>query len=128
MGAEIQGSFGGRVTIAFGSLKLVATEAAIKLDPATAEVSAKANQDGSAAYESKPELVGAEMTLRNVGDINWSLLNQQYGNVTIVEQTNGRTHLFTGTRFIGKPSVDISTGDVSGLRIAGGTYQFRAQS
>lgn len=125
---EVQGQFGGRVTCTFGTQSLTIADAEVKLSPATAEVSAKANQDGTAAYEVKPELVGAEIEFRNVGDINWATFTMLYGNVTIKEVDSGRTHLFTNTRFIGKPDVNVSTGAVAGLKIAGGTYQFLPNS
>lgn len=128
MASEVQGQFGGIVTCTFGNQSLTIGEAAVKLSPATAEVSAKANQDGTAAYEVKPELVGGECEFRNVGDINWATMNMQYGNITIKEVSNGRTHLFTNTRFIGKPDNDLSTGAIAGLKWAGGTYQFLASS
>ncbi len=125
---EVQGQFGGIVSITFGTLSLTLDESAVKLSPALAEVTAQANQDGTAAYIVKPELVGAEVSFRNVADVNWSTMNMQYGNVTIKEVSNGRTHLFTNTRCIGKPDVDVSTGAVTGLKFAGGTYAYLPNS
>lgn len=125
---EIQGQFGGRVTFTFGQTTIPPAEAEIKLSPAVVEVSAKANQDATAAYELKPVLVGAEIDFRNVGDIDWSAIMFQTGNVTITELDNGRTHLFTATRLVGKPEVNVSTGEVKGLKVEGGKYQFLANS
>jgi hypothetical protein len=124
MTSEVQGQFGGRVAITFGTLSLVIAEAEVKLSPSTTEVSAKANQDGSAAYEVKVLLVGGECEFRNVNDTNWSTFNMQYGNVTVTEIDSGRTHLFTNTRFVGTPDVNVSSGAITGLKWAGGTYQF----
>lgn len=123
MAQETQGQFGGRVTFKFGTQFIVIAEAEVKIDPATFDVSARPNQDGTAAYEMKPVLVGADVEFRNVGDVDWNAILLQIGNVTIVEETNGRTHLFTGTRLVGKPQVNVSTGIVSGLRVEGGQYQ-----
>lgn len=128
MAQEVQGQFGGLITFKFGTLTIPPSEAQIKIHPAIFEIMSKANQDGSAAYEMKPELVGAEIEFRNVGDVNWNGILLQIGNVTITEQSNGRTHLFTNTRLTGKPVVDTSTGVVSGLRVSGGQYQFTPQS
>lgn len=128
MANEVQGQFGGRVTFTFGQNAFTLAEAEVKLSPAVVEYSAKANQDGSAAYEGKPSLVGAEFDFRNVGDVDWSALMFQTGDVTIAELDNGRTHLFTSTRFVGKPEVNVSTGDVKGLKIEGGKYQFIASA
>jgi hypothetical protein len=128
MPAEIQGQFGGRVTFQFGSLVIPPSDGEFVIDPSLYEVTAKTNQDGSAAYELKPKQPGAEIKLRNVGDVDWNAILLQTGNCTIVEQTNGRTHLFTNTRLVGTAKVNISTGEVDGLRVEGGTYQFRASS
>lgn len=123
MANEVQGQFGGRVSFTFGQVQFTLAEAEVRINPAVYDVQAKANQDGSACYELKPELVGAEMDFRNVNDIDWAGIFLQIGNVTITEIDNGRTHLFTGTRFVGKPEINVSTGDVKGLQIKGGTYQ-----
>ncbi len=128
MGQEVQGQFGGLVTFQFGSLTIPPAEGAFILEPSLYEVSAKTNQDGTAAYELKPKQAGCEIKLRNVGDVDWNAIMLQIGNVTIKEQTNGRTHLFTNTRLTGAAKVNISTGEVDGLKVEGGTYQMIAQS
>jgi hypothetical protein len=61
--------------------------------------------------------------LRHQSGINWRDIMLTKGNATIVEENNGRTHLFTGCRLVGDPKVNITTGEVDGLRIEGDQYQ-----
>jgi hypothetical protein len=122
--AICESQFGGRVSLKIGSLQLKPTEADIRLKTSQVSVEARANQDGSACYIVKPMLVSAEFTFRRPLDVSWTdtmLLCSIDG--TIVEEDNGRTHLFTGTRFIGDPDENITNGEVSGLKIEGGRYQ-----
>jgi hypothetical protein len=128
MASEVQGQFGGLVSLTFAGATYVISDAEVEIEPATFDVSAKANQDGSAAYEMKPKLVAADVKFRNVNDTDWNAILLTVGNVTITEQTNGRTHLFTGTRMTGSSKVNLSTGEVTNLRFEGGTYQFVASS
>jgi hypothetical protein len=123
MAAEVQGQFGGLVTFTFNGVTIPPSEGEFVLDPSLFEVSSKTNQDGSASYELKPKQPGCEIKLRNVGDVDWNAILLQIGNCTIVELTNGRTHLFTGTRLVGSAKVNVSTGEVDGLRVEGGKYQ-----
>lgn len=121
--AEISGQFGGRVTFQFAGQTIPPSDGEFVLDPALYEVEEKANYDGSAAFMLKPKLPGCDIKLRNAGGVDWQAIILQTGNCTIVEQDNGRTHLFTGARLVGSPKVNISTGEVDGLRIVGGNYQ-----
>jgi hypothetical protein len=125
MPAEVSGQFGGRISFQFGPTVIPPADGEIVLDPSLYEVSSKTNQDGTASYELKPKQPGADIKLRNVGDVDWQAILLQTGNVTITEETNGRTHLFTGTRLVGSAKVNLSTGEVDGLRVEGGAYQFK---
>lgn len=118
----IDGQFGGRITFEFAGTPIPPTDAEIKLDPSLVEVKGEANQDGSAAYAMKPKLVAADFSLRHANGIDWNAMMFQIGNLTITEENNGRTHLFTKTRLTGKPDINLSTGAVSGLKAEGGTY------
>jgi hypothetical protein len=123
MANEIDGQFGGRITFNFGGVYFPPSEGEFEIDPALYEVEVKTNQDGTAAYMLKPDQPGADVKFRNASWINWQTVMLMKGNVTITEEDNGRTHLFTGTRFVGKPKINATTGEVSGLKIAGGAYQ-----
>lgn len=118
--------FGGRVTFDFAGQKFTIADAKVTIDPSLYDVSAKANDDGSACYTLAPKLVSAKMTFRDTVGIDWAALMQSgQGNVTISQETLDRTHLFTGTRFTGKPDIDLSDGSVDGLMIEGGQYTRR---
>lgn len=118
----VDGQFGGRITFEFAGVKIPPCDGDIVLDPSTREIDARANQDGSTAYQMKVKPVGAKVKLRHAAGIDWDALLLQIGNCTIVEEDNGRTHLYTGTRLTGKPEVNVSTGEVDGLMIQGGKY------
>jgi len=124
--SEVNGQFGGRVTFEFAGISIPPSDGEFVLDVALYNTEARANQDGTAAYIRKPKLPGCEIKLRNAGGaagIDWQGIMNLTGNCTIVEEDNGRTHLFTGTRLTGDPKVNISTGEVDGLKVEGGTYQ-----
>lgn len=128
MGAEVSGQFGGRITCKFGSVTIPVSDAEIVIDPAIFDVTAGTNQDGTPFYTLKMKNPGADVKFRNVGDVNWAQIGLQTGNATFTELDGGRTHLFSGTRLIGNPKINTSTGEVDGLRFEGGTYQFIANS
>lgn len=120
---ECCGSFGGRIVIEIGDQRYSA-RGDITLDPTNVEVSADANQDGSAYFTVKPRLYGAAFTISNPCGLVWTTeMSKCSVNVTITEEDNGRTHLFTGARFVGRPQVNLSTGEVTGLSIASSAYQ-----
>ena len=116
-------NFGGRITLEFAGVKMVQCEADFVLDPDLYEKSSKANHDGSAAYMLKPKLPGADIKPRSDSDIDWNALMLLSGNATIVEETTGRTHFFTGCQLVGTRKENLSSGENDGLRIEGGTYR-----
>lgn len=117
-------SFGGLITLEIDGVALSPTAADIMIDPTNIEVTDEANQDGSAAFMSKPKLFGAEITLRNPCGMKWNATMRKCKvNATIVEVEQNRSHLFTAARLVGKPQINLSSGEVTGLRIAGAQYQ-----
>lgn len=117
-------SFGGLVTIEVDGERWSPTDADIMIDPSNIEVAGAANQDGSAAFTSKPKLFGAEITFRNPCGGKWNdRMRKCKVNVTIVEEDQGRTHLFTAARIVGSPKLNVSNGEVTGLSVAGAQYQ-----
>lgn len=115
--------FGGKITLEFAGIKLVQCEADFVVDPAYFEKSAKANQDGSAAYMLKPKLPGIDIKPRDSSDIDWNAMMLKHGNATVVEETTGRTHFLTGCQLTGTPKPNLSNGEVDGLRLEGGVYR-----
>ncbi|MFG1246796.1 phage tail tube protein [Xanthobacter flavus] len=119
--------FGGTIYLTVDGERFTPSEGDITIMPTNAEVEGLANQDGSAAYKVSPRLVRAEISFRQGCGFKWAdwMLKCKV-NATIVEETNGRQHLFTGTRFVGRPSLNMSSGEVTGVAIEGGTYQYVA--
>jgi len=117
-------SFGGVITIDIDGEMWAPTESDIVIDPTNIEVTGAANQDGSAAYSSKPKLFGAEITFRNPCGVKWNeKMRKCKINATIVEVDQGRTHLFTAARLVGAVKQNLSNGEITGLRIEGSRYQ-----
>jgi hypothetical protein len=117
-------SFGGRISIMVDGAPMTPSEADITLDPTNIEVEGKANQDGSACFTSKPKLYGADVKFRNGCGIRWDdKLRKCKIDATIIEEDNSRTHIFTGARFTGKPTLNLSTGEIDGIKIEGSRYQ-----
>ncbi|MFG1332022.1 phage tail tube protein [Xanthobacter autotrophicus] len=117
-------SFGGKIVIQIGDTRFPPTEADITIDPTNMEVEAMVNQDASAARIVHPRLYGAEFTLRNTCGLVWSAVVAKCRmNVTIVEEDNGRQHLFTGAFIVGRPKLNLTNGEVSGLSIASASYK-----
>jgi hypothetical protein len=115
--------FGGRVTLEFAGAKMTQCEAEIVLDPALFDKSSKTNADGTSSYMLRPKAPGADIRPRDDSGIDWNALLLKRGNATIVEETTGRTHLFTGTQLVGTPKVNLGTGEIDGLRLEGGIYR-----
>lgn len=116
-------SFGGRISLEIDGVLMAPTEADIKIDPTDLSVEAKANHDGSAAYLAKPELPKISFTLRNSSGVKWNAaMKKKTINVTAYEIDNNRTHLFTATRITGRPSLNLSNGEIDGLSCEGGVY------
>lgn len=117
-------SFGGRVVIDIDGVRYPLTEANVSLDPTNIEVEAVANQDGSMARIVHPRLYGADIALRNSCGLVWNdLMARCKVNVSIVEEDTKRQHLFTGATIVGKPKINLSNGEVTGMTIAGPSYK-----
>lgn len=119
--------FGGIMRLTFGGSPLVmrgkfSTEpSSVKADPIT-------NQDGSASRTLEPKGYGADVTFEDSSDgtateLNWNqiMLGGPY-NITVVEETTGITHNWTQANFVGDPKSDRENGEVTGLKIHGGSY------
>jgi hypothetical protein len=118
-------SFGGRITIEAGNIVLKA-RGDITIYPTTVSVAAAAHQNGDAYYTQTPTLVGWDAAVSETCDgTSWDeALRRCKMNVTIVEEDNGRTHLFSGGRLVSEGlSVNLTSGEVSGLQYRGGKYR-----
>lgn len=116
--------FGGRITLNIGGVQYAPSEADVTVKPTNTEVDAEMNQDGSLAF--KVKLVPAEIDVkfRNNSGINWQANMQTCSvNATVQEEDNGRQWLMTGGRMTGRPEINLSTGEVSGIILKGPTMQ-----
>ncbi|NEW96644.1 hypothetical protein [Rhodopseudomonas sp. BR0G17] len=124
MADDCENSFGGRVSITADDQVFTPSEADIELEISNISVEAKANGDGSACFMAKPELYGCKIKFRNNSGIVWNTtLRKCKLDVTIKEIDNNRTHLFTAARIVGRPTLNLSTGEVDGCEIRGDRYQ-----
>lgn len=124
MANECCDSFGGRISITVDGERMTPTDGDFTLDASNVEVTGGANQDGSAFYTSKPKLYGVEVNFRSGCGIRWDeKLRKCKIDATITEEDNSRTHIFTGARFTGTPKVNLSNGEVTGVKIEGPQYQ-----
>lgn len=120
---------GGRVSTVIGGVAYSA-RGVITLDPSNIEVSSGVNQDGSLYRTVAPKARTAELTFDRFVDVNgvplrWNedlMLLTNLG-ITFVEQDTNTTHLLSGGFFTGKPQLDTSTGEVSGLGLAADSYK-----
>jgi len=97
----------------------------VKIDESGLSSEGIANADGSVSVKMTPTGYMTEL-----GDIELppgfniqSLLTNGYDTISIVEDTNGRLHIFNQARIVGKPVTDTSTGATSGLQIFAAAYQ-----
>jgi hypothetical protein len=112
--------FGGRIEVKIGT-KLYKARGDITIMPTAFETTAESNQDGSVYATRKNMPHEAEMTFTLDNGERWELTQQSGLNVTIQEES-GRTHQFTDAIITGRPSVNLSSGEVSGLKISSALY------
>lgn len=107
--------FGGEMRFTFNASPIV-LRAAISYNPAKYEIEGMTNQDGSVSRTLKPSAYTFEVTFEDGRDIDWDavMLGGPY-NVTVVEDTTGTIHMWSGASFTGRPSVNRESGEVSGI-------------
>jgi len=120
---------GGRVSTVIGGVAYSA-RGVITLNPSNINVTAGANQDGSLYRTVAPKARTAEITFDRFVDnegqpLKWAenILEQVGLGITFVEQDGGLTHILSGGFFTGEPTMDTSTGEVSGLGLAADSYK-----
>lgn len=120
---------GGRVSTVIDGVSYSA-RGVITLDPSNIEVSVESNSDGSnyRTVKAKPRM--ASITFDRFVDQNgrpmrWDegIMLRQNIPFTFIEQDTNVTHLLTNGCFTGKPEMDLSTGEVSGVGIAADKYE-----
>lgn len=121
---------GGRVSTVIDG-RAYSARGVITLNPSNINVSAGSNQDGSVYRTVAPKARTAELTFDRFVDVDGEPLRWDEGlmelenlPITFVEQDGQRlTHILTGGFFTGEPTMDTSTGEVSGLGLAADRYK-----
>lgn len=120
---------GGRVSTVIGGVAYSA-RGVITLNPSNMNVSAGVNQDGSLYRTVAPKARTAEITFDRFVDndgvpLKWAENIMALVNlgITFVEQDGGLTHILSGGFFTGEPTMDTSTGEISGLGLAAESYK-----
>lgn len=115
--------FGGVMRLTDSAGATVALRGTFTISPSATSAEAITNQDGSVDRIISPVHPAAEITIADKGVDIVALFDGARRNVTIVEQTTGRLHMFTGAFMIGRPQVNALTGEVTGLTIAAASYR-----
>lgn len=95
-----------------------------KIRPRTVERTAGATEGGRLWVTEKAVPAQAELNFVNLCDADpLDLFDARCGiDVTIVDQTRGFRHLFSQSVVVGTPEINVTTGEVSGLKIASVHY------
>lgn len=120
---------GGRVSVTINGNNYSA-RGTITLAPSNMTTAQAVNQDGSLYRTVAAKARTAELTFDRFVNVDgdllvWdeTILQAVNFGVTFIEQDTNRTHLISGAFFVGDPQMDTSTGEVSGLSIAGDAYK-----
>ncbi|WP_316234967.1 MULTISPECIES: hypothetical protein [unclassified Bradyrhizobium] len=116
-------SFGGRISVTVGTDRFPPSDCEVTIEPTNLQTEAMANGDGSPCFTAKPKLYGATLKFRDRSGIAWDSVIRATFDVTISEDDNNRTHIFTSARIVGNPQIDRATGEVSGCEIRSSQYR-----
>jgi tail tube protein len=113
---------GGRCTMTINGQSFSA-RAKATINPSTVNRKNGANWDGKGYSTVTPKLAKLSLTFDRGSGVKWdAAMMLQEVNVTFSEDDTGVTHLFTGSRWDGDPSIDTETGEVTGLSIETDRY------
>lgn len=93
------------------------TRGQFSVDPTHFTRSAAGNHNGTGSVTYAPEPPRMKMNFERGGWVWDDQMLDRPVDVTAVEDANGRQHIVTGGRFVGRPSIDLTTGEVSGCEI-----------
>jgi len=123
--------FGGIMRFTFGGRPLV-VRGKLTTEPASQRAEKIVNQDGSIGRAMSPKGYGGEVTFEDSSEgqataLDWNaiLLGGPY-NFSIVEDTTGVVHAYTGAVFTGDVKVDRMNGEVTGLEIHSPSYSAKS--
>jgi hypothetical protein len=120
---------GGRVAITVNGV-VYRARGEVHINTAKLSGSVGTNQDGSIYKTMTPKPVSMECSFDRLIDaggrrMKWDadmLLANNIG-ITVVEMDTKRTHLITNATFVGEPVENLTTGEVTGVSMAGETYE-----
>lgn len=115
--------FGGIIRLTDSLGATLSLRGALNIMPNRSSNEAITNQDGTPDRIMTPTHPQAEITVADKGVDLVTFFDGPRRNVTVVEVTTGRIHLFTNAFMIGRPSVNRLNGEVTGIVVAAETYR-----
>ena len=108
---------GGRYTLEING-QVFSGRGKASIDQAGISMDNGSNMDATMFSTVKPELISLDLTLdRRDQSTKWdAAMMLKPINVTFAETDAGVTHVMTSARWQGKPTLDTSTGEISGLK------------
>lgn len=120
---------GGRVSIVINGV-VFSARGEVKYNPSSVMTDVGANQDGTLFKTVKPQPVACECTFDRFVDANgvslkWNDQLMLLNNIpiTLIEKDTGKMQMISNGTFVGDPQIDLGTGEVSGLKLAGEKHE-----
>ncbi|WP_414832196.1 phage tail tube protein [Afifella sp. YEN Y35] len=116
--------FGGEMLFTLAGGEKLTIRGDVTIKPAGISAEAITNQNGSVSQSATLMPHGWECTFEDAADLDWNALMRAGAfEVTIREDYTGVSHLFGSGFFVGEPSINRKTGEVSGLSGAHQSYR-----
>lgn len=115
--------FGGVIRLTDSLGATLSLRGTLNVMPNRSANEAMTNQDGSVDRIMTPAHPQAEITVAAKGVDLVTFFDGPRRNVTIVEASTGRIHLFTAAFMTGRPTVNALNGEVTGIIIAAESYR-----
>ena len=114
--------YGGKRTLALSSGERFSLRGHAKHMPAGVAATAVTNQDGSVDRTVEIKEKTADFSFADRGLDAEKMMNSPRFDLTFVEEFTGVTHLYSQAFFVGEPTVDRGTGEITGMTIAAEQY------
>lgn len=119
--------FGGECRFTLSSGEALTVRGSVTIYPSNMEIEPIINQNGAVSGSATLTGYEAEWTFEDPpGDLWTQLMRARSFNCSLVEEYAGRRHVWTDAMFVGRPSIDRMTGEVSGVRTVAQTYVKKA--
>lgn len=117
-------NFGGEMTFGLSTGDKITLRGAAEIMPSNVNVDGAANQDGSIYRTVEPTGYRANLTFEDMAADDWNrLMRASSFNVTLTEIFGGVQHLWTDAGFTGQPTINRSTGEVTGVSLIARAYK-----